>query len=209
MTLLLLRHGESEGNVERRIQGWLELPLTEAGHAQAQAAGRHLASVGATALYTSPLLRARQTAAAVEEHTGLDAVELPDFREYCFGEAQGMTWDEAAARWGLVDRDWGVGRVPGEEGMVAFRERVARQFEQLIARYSEATAIAVVHGGVVGAIVSYICGLGPSHHAALYTGNCAIVAVAHERGRHILLSLNERCHLRDEPAHSMLPAAPQ
>ena len=93
MTLLLLRHGESEGNALRVIQGWREYPLTSRGRAQADAAGRHLASVGAVALYTSPLLRARETAAAVEAHSALQAVELPDLREYHFGEAEGLRWE--------------------------------------------------------------------------------------------------------------------
>lgn len=195
MTLLLLRHGESQGNVERLIQGWLELPLTERGHRQAAFAAGRLAASGAVALYTSPLRRARETAEPVGAATGLVPVAVPDLREYCFGEAQGLRWEEAVARWGLSDRDWGVGAVPGEEGMETFRARVATSVETLAVRHTDALAICVVHGGVLGAVVAHLCGLPPHEHAQLYTGNCGIATLVQADGRPVILGLNDQCHL--------------
>jgi broad specificity phosphatase PhoE len=195
MTLVLLRHGESEGNVLRRIQGWRDYPLTERGHRQAAAAAGRLAHVPATALYTSPLARARQTADAVEAVTGHAAIELPDLREYCFGEAQGMTWDEAVARWGFSDNDWGAGRVPGEEGMERFRERVSQQFDALAQRHADSVAICVLHAGTLGAIVESLCGLPPHTHAALYTGNCGIGVIEQAGGASRIVMLNDQAHL--------------
>ncbi len=198
MTLLLLRHGESQGNVERLIQGWLELPLTERGRRQAEFAAERLASSTAVALYTSPLLRARETAAPVAAATGLEPIDLPDLREYGFGEAQGLRWEQAAERWGLSDRDWGVGAVPGEEGMAAFRDRVARQFDALATRHAREVAICVVHGGVMGAVVASLCGLPPHEHAQLYTGNCGIATFVQAEGRTVILALNDQSHLPAE-----------
>ncbi len=195
MTLLLLRHGESLGNVDRLIQGWLELPLTERGRRQAVLAAGRLAASGAVALYTSPLRRARETAAPVAAATGLAPIDVPDLREYCFGEAQGLRWEEAVARWGLSDRDWGVGAVPGEEGMEAFRARVARRIEALAAQHADEVAICVVHGGVLGAVVAHLCGLPPHEHAQLYTGNCGIATLTQADGRPVILGLNDQCHL--------------
>ncbi len=137
MTLLFVRHGESEGNVAAHHPGLARAAAHRQGGAQAAAVASRLATAGATALYTSPLWRARQTADAIAATTGLEAVELPDMREYGFGEAQGMVWAEAAARWGLFERDWGVGAVPGEEGMEPFRARVRRQFDELHERHAD------------------------------------------------------------------------
>lgn len=197
MTLLFVRHGESAGNAEGLIQGWLEFPLTPLGRAQAGATGRHLAGRGASALYSSPTRRARETADAIALATGLEVVELPDLREYCFGEAQGLRWEEAAARWGLAERDWGVGGVPGEEGLPAFRARVAHQFDVLMERYREETAICVVHGGVLGAIVAHLSALPPHEHAQIYSANCSIMAIDYERERAVITTLNDCCHLDD------------
>lgn len=196
MTVIYLRHGESEGNVRRVIQGWMDLPLTPLGEAQAAAAGRRLAASDAVALYTSPLQRARRTAELVGIATALEPAELPDFREYRFGEAEGLPWEEAAARWGLAARDWGVGSVPGEEGMEAFRLRVRRQFDELHERHLESTAIAVVHGGVLGAILGSLCELPAHEHVQVFTSNCGITTVIDERGEPAVVTLNDVCHLR-------------
>jgi broad specificity phosphatase PhoE len=199
MTIVLLRHGESEGNVLHHIQGWHNYPLTERGHRQAEAAARRLANLPAVALYTSPLARAQETASVVAVATGLAVVELPDLREYCFGEAQGMTWTEAAARWGLSDDDWGVGHVPGEEGMTAFRARVSSQIDMLAASHASDIAICVLHAGTIGALVAHLCGLAPHDHAALYTGNCGIGVIEQAAtGRLTIAMLNDQRHLAPE-----------
>jgi broad specificity phosphatase PhoE len=120
---------------------------------------------------------------------------LPDLREYCFGEAQGMTWNEAAARWGFSDDDWGVGHVPGEEGMEAFRARVTRQFKALTQQHENDVAICVLHAGTLGALVEGLCGLPPHTHLALYTGNCGIGVIEQINGAPSILMLNDQRHL--------------
>ena len=198
MTLLLLRHGESEGNRARVVQGQLShYALTPLGREQAEAAARRLAALDLAALYSSPLRRARETADIVAAHSGLEVIEAPDLQEYGFGEAQGLTWDEMVERFHVVGRDWGRGSVPGEEGSAAFRDRVARQIGELAGRHREGTAVAVLHGGVLGAAVARICGLGDGEYAQIYTANCGIteVAVAPD-GRLALRGLNDVCHLR-------------
>lgn len=197
MTVVYVRHGESEGNVQRIIQGWMDFPLTSLGELQAQAAGRRLATSGASALYTSPLRRAHRTAAIIGGHAGLDPIEVDGLREYHFGEAEGLRWPDAAARWGLASRDWGVGQVPGEEGMEAFRLRVREACEALYERHRDSVAIAVVHGGVLGAILGTLWGLAPHEHVQMYTSNCGITTVADERGELAVIGLNDVCHLRE------------
>ncbi len=197
MTLLLLRHAESEGNSTGRIQGWADFGLTEFGGQQAEAAARHLADAGAVALYSSPLRRARDTAVAVAEVTGLEIVDLPDLREYRFGEAQGMRWSEAEERFGLVGRDWGAGGIPGEEGTPAFRDRVQRQIDELAQRHTSDVAIAVIHGGVLGAYVSRLMGLDDSEYAQIYGANCGITTLRQGMDdRTAVVGLNDVCHLR-------------
>ncbi|MGE0227410.1 MAG: histidine phosphatase family protein [Dehalococcoidia bacterium] len=197
MTVVYVRHGESEGNVQRIIQGWLDFPLTPRGEAQAEAAGRRIATTAAVALYTSPLLRARRTAEIIGNEAGLEVVPIDGLREYGFGEAEGLRWPEAAARWGLADRDWGVGQVPGEEGMEPFRQRVREASEALHERHRDSLAVAVVHGGVLGAMLGTLWGLAPHEHVQVYSSNCGMTTVADERGQPAVIGLNDVCHLRE------------
>ena len=198
MSLLLLRHGESEGNRNRLIQGWLEYSLTPLGREQAEMSGRYLESLDVAVLYSSPLRRARETADVVAKHTGHNVIELPDLREYHFGEAEGLIWDEARDRWGLEGRDWGRSQVPGEEGVRGFRSRVTHQINELLNLHANDTAICVVHGGVIGAIVAWICDLSDEQYAQIFTANCGISIISKTSDSWPSISLlNEVCHLRD------------
>lgn len=196
MTLLLVRHGESEGNRDRVVQGWHDSPLTELGRRQADLAARRLAGDGIAAIHSSPLRRARETADAVAARTGLEVAELPDLREYDFGEAQGLTWDEMRARFRVRGRDWGRGAIPGEEGMPAFRARVSAAIGALLERHADETAAVVLHGGVIGAVAAWVFGLGDDEFAQIFTANCGVTELgAGPDGRPLLRSLNEVCHL--------------
>ena len=125
MTLLFVRHGESEGNASRIMQGWLDMPLSDRGIVQAEAVAARLASQGASRLYASSLRRAWDTAAAIGKAAGLEVEAADAFREYMYGEAQGLRWDEVVARFGVTTGEWGSGRIPGEEGSAAFHARIA------------------------------------------------------------------------------------
>jgi broad specificity phosphatase PhoE len=197
VTLLLVRHGESEGNALGVVQGWQPHPLTPFGHEQAAATAVRLAALEVATVYSSPLARARQTAEAIAATQGLEVADLPDLREYCFGEAEGLRWDEARVRFGLDGRSWGAGEIPGEEGMEAFRARIGAQVAALAERHSEDLAVAVVHGGVLGAVVATVCELPLGVYAQIHTANCGITTVTFREGRVAIEVLNDVCHLRD------------
>ena len=92
MRLILVRHGESIGNFENRLQGHADFDLTELGERQAELTGQRLAAMSVSALYTSPLLRAASTAERISRSTGLEPVPLPEMSEYRFGELSGKTY---------------------------------------------------------------------------------------------------------------------
>ncbi|MFQ5879528.1 MAG: histidine phosphatase family protein, partial [Dehalococcoidia bacterium] len=85
MRLILVRHGESVGNAERRLQGQGDFPLTELGREQSRRLGRYLAREGVNAVYGSTIRRAWETAEAVGEALGLAPQPLPGVEEYDFG----------------------------------------------------------------------------------------------------------------------------
>jgi probable phosphoglycerate mutase len=98
-TTLLLRHGQTALSVEKRFSGTGDPPLTEVGRAQAAAAAARLATSGATAVVSSPLRRARETAELVAEALGVELAVEPGLRETDFGDWEGCTFAEVRERW--------------------------------------------------------------------------------------------------------------
>lgn len=92
--ICFVRHGETDWNVELRMQGQIDIALNARGQAQATAIGRHFEGRRADALYSSDLVRARQTAQPVAQSLGLSAVLLPELRERHFGRCEGLTFAE-------------------------------------------------------------------------------------------------------------------
>lgn len=126
--LVLLRHGRTTWNHIDRAQGHTDVPLDETGHEQAEAAAGVLAGLTPARLWTSDLARARETAAHLEQRTGLVAVLDPRLREFDLGVRSGLTRAEFADRYPQAHAAWLAGThdplVPGEESVVAVRDRM-------------------------------------------------------------------------------------
>ena len=155
-TILLLRHGQSTWNAEGRWQGWSDPPLSDLGLSQAKEAAGHLGGVGATAVVTSDLDRARTTGRILADGLGLGPpVEDRDLREYDVGDWEGLTRPEIEAGWPDQLAAWREGRLlatPGGETRSAFLERVMAALRR-VASAAELGDVAVVvtHGGVIRA----------------------------------------------------------
>lgn len=196
MTLLLIRHGESAGNVARIVQGWRDEPLTERGRAQAEAVAARVAThePRVAAVYSSTLARARDTAAPLAAALGLSFHERAELREYGYGEVEGLRWEQVEERFGLTLGQWGGGTVPGEEGPDAFEERVGRCIDELLDRHEHEVAAVVTHGGVITRVVARVLGLPTSAPPRIYLGNGSLTVIARERGELALVLLNDDCH---------------
>ena len=146
--LLLLRHGETPLSAERRFSGRGDPALNERGLAQAQAAARRLSAYDVSAVVSSPLQRAAQTAAAVAAAFGVDVVTNDGFAETDFGEWEGLTfaeirggWPKEMAAW-LADPDVAP---PGGESFTATFARVQSARDKLLAEHPGATVVLVSH----------------------------------------------------------------
>ncbi|MCK9494042.1 MAG: histidine phosphatase family protein [Dehalococcoidia bacterium] len=207
MTVILVRHAESEGNVGGMIQGWTDLRLTEAGEAQAQMVARRFAGADVAAIYTSPLLRARSTAAPIAEVLGLELVEMPDLRERNYGQAQGLTWAEAAARWPLGEaahhRDWAMA-VPEVESLAGLRRRSVAVVNALLDRHEGETALVVSHGGTLVQIIAHLFGLPEDVWPRIRMSNTSVTVVGGSASQPRVSMLNDICHLDDRARASTL-----
>lgn len=153
--LLLVRHGLSEWNMAGRWQGWADIPLADAGEAQAREARPAVAGLGVTAVVHSGMLRTERTADVLAEGLGLATEVEPGLKEYDVGEWSGLTRPEIEARWpGALDA-WFEGRLPatpGGESREHFANRLVDAVRRVALTHPAGTVLCVTHGGAVGAL---------------------------------------------------------
>jgi 2,3-bisphosphoglycerate-dependent phosphoglycerate mutase len=201
MLLYLIRHGETQSNAERRIQGQLDVPLSDLGHRQGQAVVETLATVPLDAVYSSPLRRALETAQAIAERHSLRVHADPRLMELNAGTLQGkllseLKGDSAAqlARWlPGGDEDFSI---PGGESRRQLTDRGCEAIRAMV-RAGHREAAVVTHGGLLSATMRALLDLPhPVPPFSLQNGSITKLAVD-EHGRFSLVSLNDVKHLRD------------
>ena len=173
-TLYFIRHGETDWNAERRMQGQRESDLTARGREQAEGNAEAAAALGVDAIYASPLRRARHSAEALSRRTGL-AIAFDDrLKEWSAVDWSGFLYEEIPAQW---PQEWATWRAD----MWSYRPPGAENFEDLVNRGTaflddildtDAPAIAVVSHGFIGrAMMSVLAGMAPADAMRLKTAN--------------------------------------
>ena len=152
-TILLARHGETDWNRDRRVQGHTDTPLNDTGREQAEALARELSGSELDAVYSSDLMRAHETARIVAEQHGLEVVVLPELRERDFGTWEGLTDDEIFERFPHA-RHGPWGDAESKEEML---RRVEEALRRVVAAHPDGHVLVVTHGGPVRALLT-VCG---------------------------------------------------
>jgi len=174
--LILLRHGQSQWNLENRFTGWRDVDLTPAGEAEAKHAGRLLKDIHLDRVYTSTLTRARRTAqlalaeaeaagadvGAIKDDSGWIITEHDDLRERDYGDLVGLNKAETAAKYGDEQvHQWRRGfavNPPGGESLADVVERVRPYFEREIWPHVAAgeNVLVAAHGNSLRAVLVII-----------------------------------------------------
>jgi len=180
--LVLIRHGESEGNRDRLFTHTPEVPLTDAGRAQVRAAAEWVAAARyrPVAIVSSPFLRARQTAAILAERLALAVRVEKDLREQSFGELAGQPY---AALRDASDYDparYWLWRPPGGETLVEVAARAGAALDRVAAGAPGNDVVVVSHGGVMMALWWHVTG---EWRTGKVARNAGLVVVEHEAGR--------------------------
>ena len=146
----LVRHGETEWNRVRRIQGVSDIPLNDTGRAQAAALGDILVGHNFDLIVSSPLSRADETARIIAQRLGMPApITVPDLIERNYGEAEGSSGAD-------LDRRYPPGTdIPGREDREVVTQRAVRVLHDMAIRHPHADIVAVAHGAVIRSVVDY------------------------------------------------------
>jgi probable phosphoglycerate mutase len=198
-TTLLLRHGQTPLSIEKRFSGIGDPELTEAGLAQAAAAAERLRHSAATAVVTSPLRRAVQTAEAVADVLGLEIEVEEGLRETDFGDWEGYTFGEVKKRWSAELDAWLASTAvapPFGESFDATATRVRQARDRVLARHGGETVVLVSHVTPIKTLLRIALDAPPS---ALYRMHLDLTALSEVQwfadGPAVVRSMNDTHHL--------------
>jgi probable phosphoglycerate mutase len=176
-TLHLVRHGQSEWNLTRRLQGQVaHVPLTPLGLEQARTAASALAGRPIAAVHSSDLLRARRTAEAIGAALGLPVRLDPDLREQSYGTLEGLPSADvlAAAPYDFADPE---ACAPGGESLRDVYDRIGRCLSAYARRYDGGECVLVSHGDAIRAGLAWLDGAGPGNGPWRETPNGSVTTV--------------------------------
>jgi probable phosphoglycerate mutase len=194
--LAIVRHGQTDWNLHKRIQGSTDIPLNATGRAQAAATGLLLLERDYDGIVASPLARAAETARIMAGQLGLTRPELlPALTERHHGEIEGLSFIERQDRFpnGVV--------VPGLESRQAVLDRVLPAFGLLAAAHPGQSLLVVSHGGVIGTLLRHATeGERPRHDELIANGS--VHDFEWRDGRLVLLHFDATVRTSQDAGHT-------
>lgn len=179
--LIMVRHGESEGNRDRRFTTTPDAALTDLGREQATMAARHIARLFRPRLVvTSPYARARATGKIIADALGLGTEVEQALYERNFGYLRGQPYDAVRDDSTFDTQEIWLWRPEGGESYEDVRGRVAPVLDRLAARAADGELVVVSHGGVMLCCWAHVTGRWEGAHVP---PNCGIVILEHAGGR--------------------------
>lgn len=199
-TLLLLRHGQSEGNRDRRFLGWRDGHLSERGLLQAQLVAKALREQPLAAVYASDLTRTCQTAQPTAQEHGLMLQKEPALREINAGEWEGRTYEELCERYSEAYRTWlediGSAACTGGESVAQLSERVWPCVQRIARDHEGQTVLITTHATPIRTLLTRWQGKNLSQMKTVpWVDNASLTEVRVENGVFTPISVNRTDYL--------------
>lgn len=195
MELILVRHGETQLNCEKKFCGWSNPGLTAEGLLQAKAAGDKLKHQPIHQIFCSDLSRTMQTAEQINRHHQLEIKPTKNLREMNFGLWEGLTYTEIqkqypkeAATWG---KDWLEYAVPEGESLQFMYDRIIQYTEEIVNHHEGKRVLIVSHAGCIRAILTHYIGRGIQDYWRYKVNHCGIAKIEILDDYAVLAALNQ------------------
>lgn len=200
--VILVRHGQTEWNVQLKYQGHSDINLTTQGVRQAELVAARLAKEPVDAIYSSDLGRALRTAEYIASPHQLPVTPLNGLREYHFGEWEGLTFKQIAKQWPDLNANFfknpDTVRVPGGETFGEVKARAEAVVRKLVDQHPEQTIVLVSHGGTIRTILCAALGLHLNRIWSIRQDNTAVNIVEYYQETAIVALVNDVHHLAAE-----------
>jgi broad specificity phosphatase PhoE len=199
MRLILVRHGETKWNRENRVVGHIGIALNSNGRRQVELLAKKLKDDSVSAIHSSPLRRARETAAAIARIHGLRVIDDDAFKEIDAGEMEGLTFDEVMERYSGFIEDWMKGstslRMPGGESMSDLQQRTWPAVERIVGENPHSVIVLVSHSLAILSIITKALGMAPFNFRRLQVSVASISILNFREHGASLALFNDTCHL--------------
>jgi 2,3-bisphosphoglycerate-dependent phosphoglycerate mutase len=197
--ILLIRHAQTDWNVQARLQGHTDIPLNGNGLEQAARLGKALHGERLDAVFSSPLQRAWQTASAVAAATGAPLVAEPDLRERGFGAFEGLDTAELEARFPAELLRWRAREpafaAPGGETLQEFYDRCVAAATRCALAHAGGSIAIVAHGGVLDSLYRAATHLPLEARRSWRLGHAALNRLLHSEQGFALVGWDDDAHL--------------
>lgn len=202
--LIIVRHGETDWNSQQIFRGRVDVPLNEVGRQQAAATAELLKTVPVTAVISSPLARAMETAAAIAVHHRLDVEIDQGINDFNYGAWEGLSDDKVGELYPEKYQKWHSAPhkvvIPGGESLEDLRCRARLAVNRQMERFPKGNIVLVAHRVVNKILVLSLLGLDSSMFWNIRQDTCAINVFDHDPGHgFVCVRVNDTCHLRNCP----------
>ena len=197
--IILVRHGETEWNIEEIFRGRIDIELNETGIKQAKLLAEYLSDLKIDTIYSSPLKRALKTAEIIAGYHKFDVEITPGLIDFNYGEWQGLPHQEVKDKYKELYAEWTKNphrvKIPAGESLNDVRERAMGVVDDVIAKY-EGTVVLVSHRVVNKVLICALLGLDNSHFWNIRQDTCGITTFTYENERFILTKHNDTSYLK-------------
>lgn len=181
MAFYLIRHGETIYNQSKKMQGWLDIELSEIGQKQAEDLANHLIDIPFDFVYASDLKRAYQTAEAYSRISHQYIIKDEKLREIRLGQWEGMTWKEVKVDYDYFFNNKTINHIEeaihGGESLVGFQTRVISHFKELAEKHKHDQVILFTHGGNIRMILLDLLGIPLTLREMIMIENASITII--------------------------------
>jgi len=197
--IILVRHGETEWNVEEVFRGRIDIELNQAGIKQSELLAEYLSEREIDAIYSSPLKRALKTAEIIAVYHKRDVEIAPGLIDFDCGKWQGLSLQKVKDKYKELYAQW-ISRpdkvkISAGESLNDVRKRAMRLVGDVIAKH-EGTVVLVAHRVVNKVLICALLGLDNSHFWNVRQDTCGITTFTYENGRFILTEHNNTSYLK-------------
>jgi phosphoserine phosphatase len=198
--IILVRHGHVDWIAPERFRGRAELGLSDLGRRQAEAVARYIAATWKPeAVYTSPLSRCCDTAAAIAAPFRLEPQPIGGLCDIDYGEWQGLTREQAKERWPDETELWfrapHLAAIPGGETLPGLLSRAATALREILQAHPSGTVVLVGHDSVNRVLLLFALELPLSKYWSLCQDPCGLNELFFENDTFVIRSINETQHL--------------